>query len=231
MIAVRRLSLAVSLWLLVAAAAAAQTRVSPVYALPPAGSWVEYEWKLVEPGKPGRAGLLRISLVGSKEVGGVAHCWVELVKESRDGDRADRQVRKLLVKRKALEDGLPLEGNVVAGYRKAGPEGAVERLSDRGLTDLLGMGFEGTGAVLHKVRATEKVATGLGTYSARHVAARAGAPRRLDYDGWLTGDVPFGWAKVEVREEVGGKLRRTCTVTVKSSGRDAKSELDERKLK
>ncbi|HEX5269021.1 MAG TPA: hypothetical protein VFW33_00975 [Gemmataceae bacterium] len=227
----RHFSLTVCLWLLLPAGGLSQTRVAPLYSLPADGSWVEYEWKLVEPGKPDRAGLLRISLVGGKEVDGVAHCWVELAKESRDGDRVDRQVRKLLIKRKALEEGLPLEGNVAAGYRKAGRDGAVERLAGRGLTDLLGMGFEGSGAVPREVRAAEKVETKLGDYSARHVAARVDAPRRLSYDGWLTGEVPFGWAKIEVREWVGEKVRRTCVVTAKTSGRDARSELDESKAK
>jgi hypothetical protein len=212
---------------------AAEPRVAPLYTLPADGTWVEYEWKAEGPDGKALAGTLRISSVGRKEVYGGAHRWVELTKESRDGDAVRSRSRKLLIAEKALRDGWALDKSVQTVFEREGRDGVVTRLSSKRTGEFLGMGFDASDAALKEVRAEEKVETALGTFVTRHVSARTEASNRtLEYHGWLTTKVPYGWAKCEVHERVGvGRPHLVFSAVAARSGRDAKSIVDETKAK
>jgi hypothetical protein len=229
----RLLSLTLSLVLAVPLARAAPpalpTRVSPVYSLPAPGTWVEYEWKAVGPNDKERAGLFRISSVGRLQVRGVPHCWIEIARESREGGKTVRRVRKVLVKSEAFAKDRSLQGHVVAGYHRGGAGRPAVRLSPRRLQDFLGMGIGAPEATVKEVRAAQKVDTRLGTFHTRHVVARGRrAGRTLEYHGWLTGEVPFGWAKFEIHEK-GDRApsRIVCVAVAVRKGQGAVSEVDE----
>ncbi len=204
---------------------AGQARVAPVYGLPAEGAWVEYEWRADRPGGRPLKGTLRVSFVGQEDVRGAPHCWIELKKEFEDGGRGRRQLRKLLIARKALEQGEVTVQHVARAYRQDGPNEPVTSLSGPGLQALLDLGF-GPEAPLKVFRDREEVETGLGHFTARHVwAAGKGKARAREYHGWLTGRVPFGWARFEVREAAGaGPARCVFQAVARKSGRGARSE-------
>jgi hypothetical protein len=215
------------------AATAAEPRAAPLYALAPDGAWVEYDWKATGPDDKQLTGILRISSVGEKEIGRITYRCVEITKEFKQGDEVRRQSRKLLVDEKAFRGGQPLSDCVAEVFNKEGPGNVVTRLSPRHSREFLGMGFEKAGATLNEVRAKERVETGLGRFETRHVSARTeGTGRSREYHGWLTDEVAFGWAKVEIREQTGaGSPRLIFTAAAARRGRDARSGVDEARAK
>jgi hypothetical protein len=119
----------------------------------------------------------------------------------------------------------------MGGVDSRGRQGRPEGLSPARAWDFLTLGFTGPRTALTEVREGEKVHTALGALSARHVWARVRrGSRALEYHAWLTADVPFGWARMEVRETFDQAGPRTVfTATIARSGRQARSELGERK--
>src|SRR5262249_35286120 len=79
----------------------------------------------------------------------------------------------------------------------------------------------------------EAVESKLGKFVARHLTATAERNgRALEYHMWLTPDVPFGWARMEVRESRPGAAPRTVfTATAAETGGGAESEVEESKAK
>jgi hypothetical protein len=211
---------------------AAQTNVAPLYALPADGTWVEYGWKATGPENQEQTGTLRISSVGRKDVQGVSHRWIEIKKEVRRGEEMRRQFRKLLVAEKAFTESQSLRGNVAEAFAQDEPGGPVSRLGAQRLDDFLDLGIEGAGTVLKEVR-EEEVETKLGKFPSRYVTARGKSGERvLEYHGWLSREVPFGWVKFEIREATGQGVSRTIfTAGATRSGRDATSEVDEAKAR
>ena len=204
------------------------TRPAPIYTLPEDGSWVEYDW--IAAGADGKQikGLLRISCVGRKTSEGVECRWVEIRKEYRAGDQTQREYRKFLIPEKAFAAAPTLRDQVrtVIGQDDSA---APLLLSASRTRDFLNMGFDAPEAVLKEVRARVKVTTPLGKYEARQVTARSQSGERLrEYEGWLTADVPFGWARFEVREGPrDGPGQTVFTATAVRSGKGAKAEVNE----
>jgi hypothetical protein len=210
------------------AAALAQGRVAPLYSLPADGRYVDYTWELVTADGKKHAGTLRISSVGAREEKGVRHRWVEIKLTFLADDAKACRLRKVLVSEPALGQGKPLTEAVVRGFRQHGPDGPVLPLSPGQRADVLGMGFTLPNAALTEVQADATVLTGLGKKKTRYVRAAAKeAGRTLEYHGWLTADVPFGWARFEIREPTDGAAKTTFRAVAQATGSGARSELDE----
>ena len=209
------------------APSAAQSWAAPLYALPEDGTWVEFDWKASpEKAKP-PSGVLRISSVGRKEVKGEPHRWVEIKLETKEGDRASRRVRKILVAEKAFARGKPLPECVTEAYEQR--DGNLpERLPAPRVHDFLTMSLGKQDVVLKEVKAKAETESGLGKFSTRHVSAVG----RREYLGWLTPEVPFGWAKFEIRERPEqGPVRVIFSAAAARTGTGAKKEVDESKAR
>lgn len=219
---------AMAILLLAPAIAEAQQAAGPLYSLPDDGVWVEYDWQ--QSATPGRelTGTLRISSVGKKEVAGQPHRWIEIKLQVRRGERTKRELRKLLVAEKALQLGRPLLECVVACYDQDAVSGGVTVLSGKRTNDFLSMGIRGDGARLREMRPRDDVLTALGAFTTRKVAARGTLDNRvLHYRGWLTDQVPFGWAKFEVEQTTGADAARVVlSAAAVKRGVGAKAEVD-----
>jgi hypothetical protein len=159
---------------------------------------------------------------------GRVHRWVEITRETRKAGQVERRIRKLLVDEAALAIGRPLFECVDRAYEKADDGRVIALLRDR-LRVFTGLGIQGPHEELREVSAGEEVPTPLGVFRTRHVTARGStAGRVLEYHGWLSRDVPFGWARMEIREPAGGgPPRLVFRATACRTGRPARSELDE----
>jgi hypothetical protein len=189
---------------------------------------VEYEWELRTAGGGKQTGKLRISSVGGKQFRGAPHRWVELkLTYDKPGQKPDR-LRKLLVSEPGLRAGLSAKDVVAECYQRDGAGGRVVPLRPAHWGDLLGMGFSRPDAALRETRRKEAVRVRLGAFQARHVQtpdpADGGA---MTYHGWLTPEVPFGWARFEIREGTGGAQRTLFRASAAATGSGARSELDE----
>lgn len=204
------------------------TRAAPIYSLPDDGSWVEYDWTAAGPDGKDIKGLLRISCVGTKTSDGVKSRWVEVRKEYRRGDKTRREYRKFLVPVKAFADAPTLRRHVTSVIGQDDDK-APFGLKPEGRRAFLELGLTEDDAALKEVRAREMVEVPLGKYEARHVRARGKAGERvLEYQGWLSVDVPFGCARYEILETSGdGPAKRIFTATAARTGRGARPEVDE----
>jgi hypothetical protein len=160
-------------------------------------------------------------------VNGRAHRWVEITRETRNESRVERRTRKLLVDEAALALGHPLFECVDRAFEKADDGGVIVLTRDR-LRTFTGLGIKGPQEELRRV-SDEEVTTPLGVFRTRHVTSRGStAGRVLKYHGWLSPDVPFGWARMEIREPAGeGPPRLVFRATACRTGRPARSEMDE----
>jgi hypothetical protein len=223
--------LLIAVWALAGGVVAAgtQTRPAAFYALPADGAWVEYAWTATEPGGKKQTGTLRISSVGTRTVQGVRCRWIELKRQTWQGDRLGVRWRKLLVAEDAFRQKKTQQTYVIEGFAREKAGGPVTRLGRLRIGGLLHLGIEGADVSLQAAPAREKVTAGGAALWARHVsAAGTSGSRRLRYDGWLTDEVPFGWAKVEIREEDGKRPARVIyTAIVARQGKGARSEVDE----
>lgn len=205
------------------ALAHAQTAVSIFYALPADGAWVEYDFK--QAGRTAeQQGTLRVSAVGRKTIGTVPHCWVEI----KLVEGAKSKVRKLLVAEKAQGNSPPVAGAIAEAYVKDGDNVAV--LGPAEIKAFLNLGITGE---LKEVSARETLEGRLGKLSARRMSARnTKGEKVLEYQGWLTKDVPFGCARFEIHEKsTDAGWRVLFSALAARAGTDAKSELDETKVK
>ncbi len=208
----------------------APTRAAPLYALPADGTWVEYDWQEEGPGRGGPSGTLRLSSVGTTIVKGRAHRWVEIARETRKAGQVQvqRRTRKLLVDEKPLALGRPLSECADRAYEKLDDGGVISLSRDR-LRVFTGLGIQGPQEELRQLSAGDEVPTPLGVFRTRHVTSRGStAGRALEYHGWLSPDLPFGWARMEIREPAGeGPPRLVFRATARRMGQSARSELDE----
>jgi hypothetical protein len=227
----RHVYLALVLALLVAAPdqCAAQTTCAPLYALPADGTWVEYVWKATGTDGQQQGGTLRLASVGSKEVQGVRHRWVEIRKETGQGKESTCQVRRLLVAEKAFRENGSLQGNVAEALAQDSHGGPVTALEGARLEEFVNLGISGPEAALRTVADRVEVETPLGKFITRQVSARGKRGERLlEYRGWLTEQVPFGWARFEIHETAGKAAPRTVfTAVATRCGQDARSEPEE----
>lgn len=143
------------------------------------------------------------------------------------GNDAGSHIRKLLVAGKAFAKGQSLERNIAAGYEKK-EGGPITKLTSEKVLVFVSMGITGE---LREISAKEAVETKLGKFTARHVTASTQTGNRLlEYHGWLVDQVPFGWAKFEIRERIGDAPARVLfSAEAVRSGKAARSELDETK--
>jgi hypothetical protein len=205
-----------------------QSKPAPVYTLPVDGTWVDYEWTMSVPTKGMQKGTLRISSVGHKEINGIKHRWVEITLTYGNDQQLVHRYRKVLVAEAVLQKGRPIQEAVSEAYRQEGKTGTVTLLPRSRWHDLLGMGFGAPDSVLQEVEPAVATQTKLGKVTARHVHAPGiNDGRSLDYHGWLTQEVPFGWAKFEIREVSGGITQTIFTAAAVKTGQGAKSEVDE----
>jgi hypothetical protein len=197
--------------------------------MPADGAWVEYAWTHVLPGNTEEHGILRFSSVGRKEVKGAACRWIEIKVQVRRGDKTLGQIRKLLVPEEAFRKGLPLDDIVVECFHREVSANVVTRLSPKRLREFLWMGFPAREGSLRMIRDKENVTSKLGTFLTRHVATDQKSRERTRVcHTWLTDDVPFGWAKLEIREPLDNNPARVVfTATATRKGRGATSEVDE----
>jgi hypothetical protein len=189
-------------FLLAAAPCPAQTQAAPIYSLPADGTWVEYDWVHSPPDNPETKGTLRISSVGRKEIDREGYRWIEIRLSTEEGDKHRVRYRKLLLSESGLRDGKPFAEAVRECFDRSGDQ--VRSITGKARLDFLGMAVhEGT---LRELSRSEKVASKLGRYQARHLGTEGSGPGRF-YHGWLTDKVPFGWVRFEVRavDERGSK--------------------------
>jgi hypothetical protein len=204
------------------------TRAAPIYSLPDDGSWVEYDWTGVGAAGEDIKGRLRISSVGTKTIDGKESRWVEVRKEYVRAGETKREYRKFLVPVGAFAKAPTLRDHLDSVIGQDDSQ-APHTLSTTARRTFLEMGLAGDDAVLKEVRPREKVEVPLGKYEARTVRARGkSGERELEYRGWLTDEVPFGCARFEVVEGAGKVIFAAKAVR---SGRDAKAEVDEGKVK
>jgi hypothetical protein len=224
-------ALVLSLGLALSHRSQAQTRPAPLYSLPKLGTWVEYEWKATRQVGKEETGTLRISFVGQQKVRGSSHVWIEIKKESGEKGRTRRQVRKLLVAEKAFADGQAFHDHIAAAYEQADASGPVTRLSNDRMEKFLGLYLDEGKAALKTQREKEKIKVPLGEYVTRRVSAEGKTEGRLlEYVGWLTDRVPFGWARFEIHEKAeSGPSRTIFTASAVRSGKKAISEVDQTK--
>jgi hypothetical protein len=203
---------------------------APLYSLPADGIWVEYDWSATSPEGEKESGTLRLSSVGSQKEAGQVCRWLEMKLTVRQGEKTSYRFRKLLIQERAFARGGPLRPFVVQGYTQRGADGPVRRLTGRQLEPLLGLGLQGSEGPLKEVAGREEVVTPLGRTSCRHVQARGTfGTRTLEYHGWLTDAVPFGWARLEIRERDGGATRTVFLAQARRRGQGARSEVDQAK--
>jgi hypothetical protein len=207
---------------LLAPACRAQTEPAPVYSLPPDGTWVEYDWVYSPPGAPEAKGILRISSIGGKEVGRERCRWVEFRLTTGEGDSRRVRYRKLLVSEGALRDGRPLEEAAHECFDRSGDR--VRPVTGKARLDFLGMAV--TDGALRERPGSEEVTTKLARYQARHLATGVSGSG-LCYHGWLSGKIPFGWVRFEVRAGDGrGGERRLFRAEAAGTGDGAVPEVD-----
>jgi hypothetical protein len=213
------------------ALANAQQRPALFFDLPPVGTWVEYDWQRGGKGVREYRGTFRIGVVGEATVGTTPYRWVEIRRETKDGEKTIVQWRKLRVAVNPLKKGDPAIAGVVEGFGWGGPGTAVTKLSSLQIADFLGMGITGTGTALTPAGAKETLKTGLGAFDARRSdLLRKGDKGTLSYYVWLTDAVPFGWAKMELRERDEAAGSDTAfTAAAARRGEKATSEVDETK--
>jgi hypothetical protein len=208
--------------------AAGPSHPAPFYTLPADGAWVEFEWKARAPGGAERAGLVRISSVGSVQVAGAPHRWVEVKKEWRRGSQPDFTLRKFLIAEKAFAEGRALDRGVAKAFAQNGPGAPVVPLTPERIKAFFTLGIDATLTPPAEAGEPAEVATRLGAYRARPVSARGKSGQRtLEYHGWLSNEVPFGCVKFTVREQLGGKpADLVFSATAVRQGQGAKSALD-----
>lgn len=207
--------------------ARAQPRPAPFYSLPEDGVWVEYAWQAA--GRDGKkeSGLLRLSSVGRQEVHGVACRWIEIAKQAKEPGQSQPRLRKVLVDEKKFKQTQSLPDCTVEAFEQSGPRAEVIRLTAPRLDAFLRMNLRDSDGQLKEMSAREEIQFGQSKCVARHVAGQGRTNgRALRYDGWLTDEVAFGWAKFEIHEQNGiGPPRLVFSASATKSGKGAKGEL------
>jgi hypothetical protein len=105
--------------------------------------------------------------------------------------------------------------------------GPTVKLSPRQSAEFLSVGCTGEGC---KLTATEENATVTGrgqTWTCKVVeAASKSGTTEFVYRGWLTREVPFGWARLNTITTAGGQEQGQFTATLVRAGTGARGELE-----
>lgn len=218
----------------------APARVAPIYALPKDGTFVDYDFQYLDIRGKEHKGKMRIASVGqrrSKE--GVLCRWVEIKME---GSTFESRWGKLLVAETVFTGGQSLEESVAEAYHQEGSDGRILNMSGNQISDYFTMGIRGDLRLLKQ----EEIETKLGKFSTKRVLAKGKGRQRpnrvqedvelvqrdLEYRAWLTNDIPFGVARLEIWGRVGDDpARRLFYAEAAKVGSGAKSELNETKKK
>jgi hypothetical protein len=207
----------------------AQTRPAPFYSLPRDGTWVEYEWTCTPRDGEVTRGTLRLAAVGRTTVDGESCRCVEIRLVTGEGDASHIRLRKLLIAEQALKDGASLTQAVRRCFEKTGDR--VKSLTGKARLDFLGLALR-EGAVLREQGRATEIETKLGKFSTRHVATHGGGATGRDYEGWLSDEVPFGWARFEVHDRAPeGKKLTVFRASAVRRGDGASSQVDESKAR
>jgi hypothetical protein len=214
-------------WLLLVTASPAQERVALFYSMPEDGGWVEYEWRTDDAGKGQPANRLRISSVGKLTKDSVPCRWIEVHKETHRGDQTTHQLRKLLVAESKDAEKKPGEFRVLSAFAQRGLDAPATSMKPKQIQDLVELGFHGSNEGLVVRAENEDARTGLGVFRTRHVETQAKINERTcTYHAWLTPELPFGWAKFEVREQTSRNTDRLIFSAVAvRKGNEARSEM------
>lgn len=214
--------------ILVAHPLSAQQKPAVLYSLPADGVWAEFTMKRTGPRDlPASTGMLRISSVGTKIVNGLAHRWIQIKGDYEISDREFTFVTKLLLAEKAVGRGELLPDSVPEAYgaftRKGEPQ-KTGRMSNKEIEQLLSQGTPKTGQS-RLAADMEEITTPIGKFMAKRLSITYSDPSnpKMEACFWLTKDVPFGWAKYELKQD--GKT--VFLYELAKTGTGAKSELDE----
>jgi hypothetical protein len=221
---IRRLSWILVLGILagVAPCVHAQQKPALFYSLPEEGTWVEYNWEAVSRDGKKQTGTLRITSGGRRDINDVACRTVEIIKHIKEPSTSEDRVRKLLVSERAFQKTHALAESVVEAYEQNGPRAKEVLLSAQRREDFISLNLRALDDAWKQISASEKVEVPLGKYTARHVTAKGRMEeRKLSYDGWLTDDVPFGWAKFEMHDCSGDEPKRVFRASAVSTSRKA----------
>ncbi len=224
---IRAITSALCVWLFLVPASSAQERVALFYSLPEDGAWVEYAWRTGDMDGSPQGNRLRLSSVGQTIRDKTPCRWVEIHKETHRGDQVTHQLRKLLIAEKKDSRDKPGSFRVLAGFAQRGLDTPATPLTPRRIQELGELGFEDSKEGLVTRAENAEVRTGLGMFRARHVEGQTRkGTRTLIYRAWLTPEVPFGWAKIEIVEQTGQDAERVAFSAVAlRKGKEARSEM------
>jgi hypothetical protein len=214
---------------------------SLIYSLPPDGSWVEYKMQGGERRPSGAeekaTGILRISSVGKTVINGVNHRWVEIKLQKqmeisrgdKKEEKAQTDIKKLLIAERPRNPKESFRDLIVEGYGIHRAKGTPVTMERGEIDDIMSFGTA-PDELAAELDPTERETTiPLGKFRTRLLSAkskeRKGERQEVRY--WLSDEIPFGWAKMEIAY---GKDERGRLEAIKT-GKDAKSELDESKAK
>jgi hypothetical protein len=208
-------------------------RPAPLYSLPRDGTWVEYAWHGVSRAGQPQKGKLCIRSVGRQEFKHKAHRWIEITLDMKQGDKTLWKARKFLLAESACASRGTFAEEVALCYGQEGRDGPVTPISANGVETLLNLGLARDCTAVKEVASFEEVSTGLGVLPTRHIVASGWYGRRqFEYHCWLTREVPFGWARFEIRELSSGPSGRVLfSATVVKTGQGARSEVSEGKAR
>jgi hypothetical protein len=198
-----------------------------IYTLPADGIWVEYDCQVADAAGKTVPATLRLSAVGTKDAreGRLRRIEMQLTVGRKDNEV--RKLRQLLVSERLLKETGSLQASIVEVLARDENRIGVRRLSRDSVDDLIGLGIRDRRVGLRVLNEEAECETPLGKYRTRYITAenkREG--RTLIYEGWLTSDVPFGWARFHIIEQSEQELRRTIfSATASGTGKHAQASL------
>jgi hypothetical protein len=152
----------------------------------------------------------------------------------------------MLLAEEPFKLGLPLKNQVAEAYHQEGVKGWVKSAVGDEILSYFTMGVHGD---LHERKDRESLETKLGKFTCRVVSTednrrpspesalpspekKPGADgRNLEYRAWLTDDVPFGWARLQIWGKMNDDLRLLFSAEASGKGTGAKSEVEHAKAK
>jgi hypothetical protein len=200
-----------------------QPRPALLYALPEAGTWVEYtiQWR---DSRGEFNGTMRLRNLGQRDKS-PGRTWIEARKTWKEDGKSSVHLRKVAIPTDAFEPGRTLEAlALLDNPPQKGSKGPLDLGKAR---DFLFLGFNKDVSIAWADRNLE-FTCGLGVLPARLGTARGRVKGRpLEYRVWRSSRVPFGWAQFEVRAPPGTLLFRA---TAQKTGLGALNEQEDKEL-
>jgi uncharacterized repeat protein (TIGR01451 family) len=216
--------------------------VAPIYSLPEDGAWVDYKFSSLDRRANKLEGTMRISSVGRTPAKDQMCRWIEI---KIDSPLTVTRFGKMLLAEEPFKAGLPLKNQIAEAYHQEGVKGWVKSAVGDEILSYFTMGVHGD---LHERKDREPIETKLGKFTCRVVSTEdnprpgsEGAPspekkpggdgRNLEYRAWLTDEVPFGWARLQIWGKLNDDLRLLFSAEASGKGTGAKSEVEHAKAK